>query len=120
MTNPKSTLADLLRQADELAEKIKLAKAAELESCRTDAMALITDRGFTLAEIFPEGTAIGTGRRARKTLESSVDGRSTVPPKYRNPDNLTETWTGRGRQPKWVAAKLTEGISLETLLIANG
>lgn len=27
----------------------------------------------------------------------------TVAPKYRNPGNPSETWTGRGKQPTWLA-----------------
>ena len=27
-----------------------------------------------------------------------------VAPKYRNPKNPAETWTGRGRTPRWIAA----------------
>ncbi|RME57731.1 H-NS histone family protein [Candidatus Parcubacteria bacterium] len=42
--------------------------------------------------------------------------RGPVPPKYRNPDNPSETWTGRGRQPKWVQQAL-ERYSLDDLLI---
>jgi DNA-binding protein H-NS len=40
-----------------------------------------------------------------------------VAPKYRNPDNKNETWTGRGRQPRWVAAKLKAGKKLEDMKI---
>jgi DNA-binding protein H-NS len=30
----------------------------------------------------------------------------TVAPKYRNPDQPSETWAGRGKQPRWLAAQL--------------
>lgn len=40
-----------------------------------------------------------------------------VAPKYRNPANKSETWTGRGRQPKWVAAALKSGKKIEDLAI---
>ena len=43
--------------------------------------------------------------------------RGKVAPKYKNPANVSETWTGRGRQPRWVADALTDGKSLEDLLI---
>ncbi len=120
MSAQNPTLAELLHQQEELAEKIRQAKAAELESCRADALALIRDRGLTLAEIFPELTAAGTGRRARKTPAApAADGRAHVPPKYRNPNNPAETWTGRGRQPKWVVAKLAEGVALNDLKILS-
>jgi DNA-binding protein H-NS len=107
-----STLADLLKQADEIAEKIKLAKAAELEACRTDALALIEGRGFTVAEIFG-GVPATRGRKPK----AADDARAHVAPKYRNPENHAETWTGRGRQPKWIGAKLAAGVTLESLKI---
>lgn len=37
--------------------------------------------------------------------------------KYGNPANPSETWTGRGRKPRWVEAALKAGKSLEDLLI---
>lgn len=37
-------------------------------------------------------------------------------PSYRNPANAAETWTGRGRKPKWVIEWLDAGKSLEDLL----
>ena len=40
-----------------------------------------------------------------------------IPPKYRNPKNPEETWTGRGRQPKWLAQELARGRSLKSFLI---
>ena len=43
--------------------------------------------------------------------------RGKVAPKYKNPANGSETWTGRGRQSRWVADALTGGKSLEDLLI---
>jgi DNA-binding protein H-NS len=43
--------------------------------------------------------------------------RGKVSPKYKNPANGSETWTGRGRQPRWVADALAGGKSLDDLLI---
>jgi DNA-binding protein H-NS len=43
--------------------------------------------------------------------------RGKVAPKYKNPANGLETWTGRGRQPRWVADALAGGKSLDDLLI---
>lgn len=40
-----------------------------------------------------------------------------VKPKYRNPDNAKETWTGRGKQPRWVGAAISSGKTLDDLLI---
>jgi DNA-binding protein H-NS len=40
-----------------------------------------------------------------------------VAAKYVNPDDPSETWTGRGRKPRWLTAKLQEGARLERFLI---
>jgi DNA-binding protein H-NS len=40
-----------------------------------------------------------------------------VSPKYRNPKNRSETWAGRGRRPRWLAAQLRIGKQLSDFLI---
>ena len=40
-----------------------------------------------------------------------------VLPKYQNPRNPTEKWSGRGKQPRWVRAQLSAGKKLDYLLI---
>ena len=42
---------------------------------------------------------------------------SKVAAKYRNPANSSESWTGRGRKPKWVEEQIAKGQKLEDLLI---
>jgi DNA-binding protein H-NS len=42
-----------------------------------------------------------------------------VLPKYQNPKNPTEKWSGRGKQPHWVQAQLKAGKKLEQFLIAR-
>lgn len=40
-----------------------------------------------------------------------------VYPKYRNPDEPSETWSGRGKQPRWLAAALKTGHKIEEFMI---
>ena len=40
-----------------------------------------------------------------------------VLPKYRNPRNPSETWAGRGKQPRWLTAQLRKGKQLDDFLI---
>jgi DNA-binding protein H-NS len=42
-----------------------------------------------------------------------------VYPKYRNPDQPSETWSGRGVQPRWVRAQLRSGKRFDDLLISR-
>ena len=37
--------------------------------------------------------------------------------KYRNPNDPNETWAGRGKQPRWLAAALRSGKKLDQFLI---
>lgn len=38
-------------------------------------------------------------------------------PKYRNPRAPSETWTGRGKQPRWLATQLRSGRALDDFRI---
>jgi DNA-binding protein H-NS len=42
-----------------------------------------------------------------------------VLPKYQNPRNPGERWSGRGKKPRWVRAQLRAGKKLEHLRIAD-
>ena len=61
------------------------------------------------------------GRRRRRSTDGdgAEDRRGAVAAKYRNPDNHSETWSGRGRKPKWVEDKVAGGKSLDDLLISH-
>ena len=55
---------------------------------------------------FQIGDLIGRGGKGR-----------TVAVKYANPDDPTQTWTGRGRKPKWLVAKVKAGNKIDRFLI---
>ncbi|WP_079585699.1 H-NS family nucleoid-associated regulatory protein [Bradyrhizobium lablabi] len=40
-----------------------------------------------------------------------------VLPKYQNPEKPSETWAGRGKQPRWLTAQLRSGKTLEDFQI---
>jgi DNA-binding protein H-NS len=42
-----------------------------------------------------------------------------VHPKYQNPKNPAETWSGRGKQPRWVKEQLHAGKKLDRFLIVQ-
>jgi DNA-binding protein H-NS len=42
-----------------------------------------------------------------------------VLPKYQNPNVPSETWSGRGKQPRWLAAALKTGHTIEDFVISN-
>jgi DNA-binding protein H-NS len=54
--------------------------------------------------------------RAKGSRASALKGKK-VKPKYRNPANRSETWTGRGLKPRWMVAALKSGKKLEDFAI---
>ena len=55
-----------------------------------------------------------------KLLQTPVSGRRPYPPvrpKYRNPDQPSETWAGRGKRPRWLVAKLKSGKRIDDFRI---
>jgi DNA-binding protein H-NS len=40
--------------------------------------------------------------------------------KYGNPDNPADTWSGRGKQPRWLVAQLKSGKKLDHFRIEPG
>ena len=43
--------------------------------------------------------------------------RTKTEPKFRNPDNASQTWTGRGPKPRWFKDALSRGIPESQMLI---
>jgi len=54
-----------------------------------------------------------------KQTEPSTERRPypKVFPKFRNPDHPSETWAGRGKQPRWLTAQLKTGKRIDDFRI---
>ena len=63
-----------------------------------------------LSRAEPLGEADRTSRPPRRKYPK-------VLPKYCNPSAPEETWSGRGKQPRWLVAALQSGRGLEEFLI---
>ncbi|MCR0981878.1 H-NS histone family protein [Roseomonas populi] len=82
------------------AEKQDEARNALIEEFRGKAAQL----GLQLESLIPSAAAQGpasTGRRTRR------DAGGSVAPRFRGPNG--ETWSGRGRMPKWLSAMEASG-----------
>jgi DNA-binding protein H-NS len=47
-------------------------------------------------------------------------GYPVVQPKFRNPEQPSETWAGRGKTPRWLATQLQSGKNKEEFRISEG
>jgi DNA-binding protein H-NS len=61
---------------------------------------------------------IAIGAPAAETAKKKQKRKAQV--KYQNPHNHAETWTGRGRPPKWLADFVEQGHKIEDFGVAAG
>lgn len=99
-------------------EKLEI---SELKTLRKD-----IDKAITSFETRKKREALAAARAAAEEngfkldeLLSDVPGKKSVAssPKYQNPDNSSDTWTGKGRQPKWFKDKIAAGVNPDDMLI---
>lgn len=111
-------LDSLINQAKK--RKTSLKKRKPVATVRAKLATAAAAEGYTIAELFggrsTRAAKAAPGRKARKAAKK---GRKygKVAPKYRNPANKSETWTGRGKPPRWLAPLLKKGKKKEDFLI---
>ena len=71
--------------------------------------------GVSLDELVAKGGK--GGRKAAAAAACVVTARKPVAIRYRDPANPSDTWTGRGKQPRWLVARLASGARLEDFAV---
>lgn len=127
MAEPKSRKPDIstlsLSELRELGEEIRAAITEKEKTARAELAAAFErqaqEAGIPIAEILPlfPNAPIARAPVHEKPKGKGTGKRGTVAPKYRNPTEPAQTWSGRGRQPVWVQAHIAGGGSLEDLAI---
>lgn len=113
-----SQIAKLQKQLALLQKK----EADKSKAKQTKALAAIVklakDAGLTADDVIGALKSNKAPAKKRTAAKKSANAGKSVAPKYRNPANPEQTWTGRGKSPTWVAALKTAG-TLESALIAS-
>lgn len=95
-----------LKELKDLQAQVAKAIASFEDRKKRDALMALEEQakalGYSLAELAGAATT-------RKRAPSAA--------KYRNPADASDTWTGRGRKPRWYEAALKSGKSPEDLLV---
>ncbi len=84
----------------------------EKEQHVKELLELIEKYGLTQQDLFKAPITATTNARA---VEKKSGSTGSVPVKYRN--DKGDTWTGRGKQPKWLEAEIATGKKREDFLI---
>lgn len=94
-----------LKELRDLQSQVAKAIASFEDRKKREALAELEEKarsmGFSLAEL------TGSPALARK--------RSPAVAKYANPADATDTWSGRGRKPRWFEAAMKSGMKPEDL-----
>lgn len=102
-------LEKIRREIDDLIEQKRgESKVAAIEEIKR----IARESGFTVEQLLGLGTRPVKAVKAKSPTDKRL---GSVSAKYRSKDG--ETWTGRGRKPKWVIAIQDAGESLEDYTI---
>ena len=115
MTAPKAKTVDQYLEAcsstelKELIDKVQDMYESKVDEERKEARERVAEfakeqAGFSIDELFGK-----RGKSAQKRIPAAA--------KYRNPEDETQTWTGRGMRPNWLKAKLEAGKQLTDFAI---
>lgn len=95
-----------MKELKEIQSQVAKAISGYEDRRKKEALAELEDRarslGFSLAEL----TGVAPVRK-----------RSVASPKFANPANSAETWSGRGRKPRWFELALKNGKRPEDMAI---
>ena len=100
------SLTDLIEQQASLEQRIREARSLGRTAALAEIGRLMADHGLTAADVVP----------STPTVPRHV--RAAVAPKYRDPATGA-TWTGRGLKPRWLAAAIARGASVDDFRIAS-
>lgn len=99
-------LSELKGLQSDIEREIKDRQQQEVKKAREQILSIAQNLGVSVEELLTNAGAKSKGGAGKK-----------VQPQYQNPDDNSKTWTGRGRQPKWIADGLASGKSLENFKI---
>lgn len=97
------SVGDLRNLQEQIKQEMKKREQQEVQKAREQILAIAQSVGVPLKDLLAAG-----GRGAKG---------GTVAVRYRNPNDASQQWTGRGRQPKWVKEWVEGGKSLDKLRV---
>ena len=106
LTNMSS--AELRDLQEKVKRELKQRESRDLAKAREQIAAIAQSVGLPLKDL----VGAGAGARARARGKTG-----SMAPRYRNPADASQQWTGRGRQPKWVKEWLEAGKDIAGLKV---
>jgi DNA-binding protein H-NS len=89
----------------------------ELWALREEIITVLSDKMFAEQRVLEERLRKLNGQTQVDLTSKTRRPYPTVHPKYRNPNKPSETWSGRGKRPRWLTAALRSGKRLDDFRI---
>ncbi len=105
------TLVELRKLAGSVEKAIVTAEAKQRKNARAAVEKVAKEYGVSINELLSQEEP--KPKRRKKAASS----KKPAAPKYHNPSDPTQTWTGKGRRPKWYLEAIAAGKSETELLI---
>lgn len=114
-TTVEAQLAKIRKAKEVLEKKEKALLNRNQDKAIAKIVQLATVNGINAVQI-SKALKVGTADKSKTTRAKRRSANVKVAPKYRNPADMNQTWTGRGRAPLW-AAELQKAGKLDSALI---
>lgn|SRR5690554_1082370 len=114
------SVSELKKLEARVTKELSRRKEATKRSLLKEIKKLAEAQGVSFDEIMKEAETALPGRKrgpAKKKNAAGAKPGAKLPPKYRNPANPEQGWSGHGRRPQWVLDHLATGKPLEDLAI---
>jgi len=118
-TTVANQLAAIRKQRELLDKKEQALKSKSHDKILAKIVILAKEAGLTAVDItkaLSSAKPTKSGKAPKVAKKGGLAGKK-VAPKYRNPANPEQTWTGRGVSPTWVQALKTAGTLNSALII---
>jgi len=99
------SLVELKNLLEQIPAELTRREKEERAKLRKEIEALVQSRGFSLDDLVGDSTT------------KEIKEKKPVAIKYRHPQDDSLSWTGRGRQPRWIVEYLANGGTLEQLAV---
>jgi len=109
------TRKELEKLKSDVEKALEKAEQRDLRAAKKAAEKAAAEFGFSLNEL-DQKNAAAPAKAPRKAAKRKPAKKAGVP-KYRNPDDHSQTWTGKGRQPQWYREAVEKGVDPASMAI---
>lgn len=99
------SINDLNKLQGNISKAIELRKITDKKELINKFVSMAEESGFSLEELLADKSVSGKIKKER------------AEPKYRNPENHSQTWGGNGRKPTWLVEQIDAGKTLDDFII---